>query len=258
MSGQWREALEQAVRKKVQRALFATLAGDHVRGHAGPDSPYVVSGAMLLPVREVVGLRPAAETRERRIATNGHEVHLTFHDLRRYLDMVARASNTAVLEELYSPHVVVTGVEHEQLKGIARNFLTRLSYHDFRDRADEHRRRLHGSGPVPVVDLLEAARLYLCGVLLLKTGTLESNLEVLIDRQEAYWLRPFLARQRQQGSQALLASDECRLVAYDLQDLEGQLHAAHEGSTLPDGVGSVSALDEFLVELRLRDIRAEA
>ena len=241
------------MRKKVRRPLFATLSGDHVRGYPAQDSSYEVTGAMLLPVREVVGLRPATETKERRIASEGHEVHLTFHDLRRYLDQVARASNTRILEELFSPHVIFGGPELEHLKKVAASFLTRLCFHDFRDRADVHRQRLRASGPAAVVDLLEAARLYLAGILALTSGTIESNLEVLIDRYEAFWIRPFLARQRTQGAAAVLSADEVRLVQYDLQDLEGQLHSAHERSCLGDGVGSVSSLDEFLIDLRLRD-----
>ena len=66
-----REAIEAAVRKKVARPLFASLVGDHLRGWASTRSAYVVVGAMLVPVRELLGLRPVRETKERTIGVDG-------------------------------------------------------------------------------------------------------------------------------------------------------------------------------------------
>ena len=248
------QVLEDAVRRKIRRPLFASLVGDHLRGVVSPTSRFEVCGAMLLPLREVLGLRPLVETKERRVSVNGREVQLTFHDLRRYLDRVAQVSNTRTLEELYSPLTIITGPEHDILRRIGRNFVNRHCYHDYLERARQHLEKLDASAAVPAFHLLEASRLYLAGIQLLTFGVIESNLDTLCERQEAFWLRPFMNRYRTQGDAATLHPEEVRLVRYDLTSLESQLEAARERSSLPETGGSITMLDEFLVDLRLRDL----
>jgi predicted nucleotidyltransferase len=250
-----REALDEAIRKKVARPLFATLVGDHLRGWASEKSPYVVSGAMLLPVREMLGLRPARETKERTIGVEGRDVAICFHDLRKYLDDIARVANTRALEELFSPYVVFGGPEFEQLRRIARAFLTKSCYHDYVERSSVPRAALASDHATKVADLLEASRLSLAGTHMLRTGELESSLVSLSERYEAFWLRPFVNRQQRHGEGALITPEESRILRYDVESLEEQLHAAHAASTLPDGSGSITTLDEFLIDLRLRDVR---
>lgn len=251
-----REGLEQAIRKKVSSPLFATLVGEHLRGWANDRSTYCVMGAMLVPVREILGLRPTRETKERTIGVEGREVLLTFHDLGRALDEIARLNNSRALEALYSPYIVFGGPEFDHLKRIARQFLTKQCYHDWLERAGLLRQRVADGQTTKTWDLLESARLYLAGIHLLRTTEVDSNLATLIERYEAYWLRPFLSRQQTQGDAALITPEEARILRYDLESLEMKLHAAFRASPLPDGSGSITALDEFLVEVRLRELAA--
>ena len=251
-----RETLEQAIRKKVARPLYATLTGDHVRGLASDRSAYSVVGSMLTPVRELLGLRPARETKERTLSVESREVRIHFHDLRRTLDDLARLANTRSLEELYSPLVVFGGPEFEKLRRVARGFLTRNCYHDFLERAGQHRQRLVDDPAPKANDLVEAARIFLTGTHLLRTGEMDVSVPSLIERYEAYWLRPFVSRRQIQGEDALLSADEARILRYDLESLEMKLHAAHDNTALPEGGGSITTLDEFLIELRLRELRA--
>jgi predicted nucleotidyltransferase len=250
-----RETLDEAIRKKVVRPLFATLCGEHVRGWSGERSPYVVSGAMLVPIRELLGLRPARETKERTIGVDGRDVQICFHDLRKYLDEIARVANTKALEELYSPYVVFGGPEFEQLRRVSRAFLTKNCYHDYVERSRAPRAALSQEGTCKVTDLLEASRLYLTGAHLLKTGEIDSSLPALSERYEAFWLRPFISRQQRHGEGAVLTAEEARILQYDIDSLEQKLHEAHAGSQLQDGSGSITTLDEFLTDLRLKDLR---
>ena len=249
-----REALEQAIRKKVSRPLFATLVGEHLRGWANDRSVYCVMGAMLVPVREILGLRPTRETKERTIGVDSREVQLTFHDLGRALDEIARLNNSRALEAIYSPYVVFGGQEFEHLRRISRQFLTKHCYHDWLERAGLLRQRVADGQTAKAWDLLESARLYLAGIHLLRTTEVDSNLQTLVERYEAYWLRPFLSRQQAQGDAAVITPEEARILRYDLEALELKLHAAYKASPLPDGAGSITQLDEFLVNIRLREL----
>jgi predicted nucleotidyltransferase len=252
-----RESLEQAVRKKIPRPLHGTLAGDHLHGWASDRSPYIVTGAMLIPVRELLGLRPARDTKERTISVEGRDVELRFHDLRRFLDDVARLANTRALEELFSPYVVFGGPELETLRRVARGFLTRNCYHDFLERGASHRKRVLENETNKVWELLESSRLFLCGGHVLRTGEIDSHLPNLIERYDAQWLKAFVHRQQIHGEAALLSPEESRLLRYDLENLEMRLHSAHDASVLPEGGGSITTLDELLIDLRLRDMEDE-
>jgi predicted nucleotidyltransferase len=252
-----RESLEQAVRRKIPRPLHATLVGDHLHGWASERSTYIVSGAMLIPVRELLGLRPARETKERTISVEGRDVELRFHDMRRFLDDVARLANTKALEDLFSPYIVFGGTELEQLRRVARGFLTRNCYHDYLERGVVHRKRVLDGETSKVWELLEAARLFLGGAHVLRTGEIDSHLPTLVERGDAQWLKAFIHRQQIHGEAALLSPDEAKLLRYDLEALEMRLHSAHDNSVLPEGAGSITTLDEMLIDLRLRDMEDE-
>lgn len=252
-----RESLEEAVRRKIQRPVHATLVGDHLHGWASDRSTYVVSGAMLIPVRELLGLRPARETKERTIAIEGRDVDLRFHDLRRFLDDIARLTNSRVLEELFSPYVIVGGRELDELRRVARGFLTRNCYHDFLDRGVVHRKRVLEGETTATWELLEAARVFLCGTHVLRTGEIDSHLPSLLERYDAQWLKAFIHRQQVQGDASSLSPEEARLLKHDLDALEMRLHSAHDNSVLPEGGGSITSLDEFLIALRLAELQAD-
>lgn len=248
-------ALAEVVQRKIPAPLFATLAGDHLKGLAGEGTAVALSGAMVLPLRDVLGLRPARETKGRQVTVGGREVQLTFHDVRHYLDLVARTANTAILEELFSPVTVLGGEDLERLRDTARGFINRHCFHDYLERARESRRRLLDRTSGATWHLLEAARLYLAGIHVLATGRLLAALTDLAEEHDALWIKPFLRRLHGRGAQAGLETDEVRLLGHELDRLEERLRTAHERSRLPDSVGSITMLDEFLVQLRLRELR---
>ena len=166
-------------------------------------------------------------------------------------------NNTRALEALFSPYIVFAGPEFETLRRISRQFLSRQCYHDWHQRASLLRGRVADEESVKNWEMLESARLYLAGLHLLSTAEIDSNLVTLAERYQAYWVRPFVSRQQVQGEAAVLTQEEARIVRYDLEALETRLREAFDASRLPDGVGSITSLDEFLMELRLRELREE-
>src|SRR5687767_15375321 len=56
--------------------LFATISGAHLYGFPSPDSDFDLRGVHLLPVREVVGLKPLRETIEMTGDREGLEIDL--------------------------------------------------------------------------------------------------------------------------------------------------------------------------------------
>src|ERR1700733_6354090 len=116
--------LRDAVERHPFPLVFATISGAHLYGFPSPDSDYDLRGAHVLPMREAVGLLPKRETFQLE-GMRGHiEMDLVTHDILKFFTMLLKR-NGYVLEQLYSPLVVETNQEHEELKTIAQGCITR-------------------------------------------------------------------------------------------------------------------------------------
>src|SRR5947208_12512460 len=110
--------------------LFVTVSGAHLYGFPSPDSDYDLRGVHILPAHEAVGLEPGRETIEFSGASEGLELDLVTHDVRKFFLLLLK-KNGYVLEQLYSPLVVHTTPEHEELKAIASGCITRHHSHHY-------------------------------------------------------------------------------------------------------------------------------
>src|SRR5262249_40034903 len=82
--------------------LFVTVSGAHLYGFPSPDSDIDLRGCHVLPLRDVVGLSIANETKESKIIHRGTEVELVSHDIGKYLRLLLK-NNGYVLEQIFSP-----------------------------------------------------------------------------------------------------------------------------------------------------------
>src|SRR5437879_3328977 len=112
--------LNEVVSRQPYPLLFATVSGAHLYGFPSPDSDYDLRGVHILPAEEVVGLDPGRETIEISEVSDGLELDLVTHDVRKFFLLLLK-KNGYVLEQLYSPLIVHTTPEHEGLKKIARD-----------------------------------------------------------------------------------------------------------------------------------------
>src|SRR4051812_43663235 len=110
--------------------LFVTISGAHLYGFPSPDSDYDLRGVHILPAREVLGLGPLRETLESEGIEEGVEIDLVSHDAGKFFRLLLK-NNGYVLEQLFSPLVVRTSPEHEELKAIARGCITRNHVHHY-------------------------------------------------------------------------------------------------------------------------------
>ena len=81
-----------------------------------------------------------------------------------------------MLEQLYSPLVVHTTPEHEELKAIARGCVTRHHSHHYFGFAETQWRLFEKERPRRVKPLLYVYRVLLTGIHLMRTGEVEANL----------------------------------------------------------------------------------
>ena len=236
------------VARRGPEPVFATISGAHLYGFASRDSDVDLRGAYVLPIRSVLGLQPAAETIA--IADKSRiDLDWVAHDVRKFARLMTR-HNGYVLEQLYSPLVVLSTPAFEELRELGRGCITRGTVGHYRGFARGRRKRLHEPDPT-VKHLLYAYRVFLTGIHLMRTGEVEANVMVLND---AFHLAPVdgLVRRKREGAETMpLEAPEIAMHDTILDGLEAALTEAHDASSLPEEPTTRAELDDFVIRLRL-------
>ena len=228
--------------------VFATVSGAHLYGFASADSDVDLRGAFLWPARAVLGLHPPDET----ITVDDHsriELDWVAHDVRKFARLLT-GHNGYVLEQLYSPLVVVATPAFEELRELGRGCVTRPTVRHYQGFARGRRKRLHEPDPT-VKHLLYAYRVLLTGIHLMRTGEVVSNLTTLNETFRLTVIDELVRRKREGAEKMALAAAELEAHDRELDRLEATLVEAHEASRLPAGPPAAAALDDLVVRLRL-------
>ncbi|MEZ0075423.1 DNA polymerase beta superfamily protein [Planotetraspora sp. GP83] len=228
--------------------IFATVSGAHLYGFPSRDSDVDLRGVHLLPLDQVIGLRPGEETITRSWLREGVEVDLVTHDLAKFCRLLL-GRNGYVLEQLLSPLVVASSPLHEELRALASGCLTRHHAHHYLGFARTQRRLFERTGELK--PLLYAFRVLLTGIHLMRTGELVADLTRLLHGGPPY-LAELVAAKRaaEHGVLPGDAPDPVRLAG-DLDRLTAELGAARDASALPDTASAHDALHDFVVSARL-------
>ena len=228
--------------------VFATISGAHLYGFASPDSDVDLRGAFLLSARDVLGLHPPEETLT---VEDKSVIDLDWvgHDVRKFARLMTN-HNGYVLEQLFSPLVVLATPAFEELKELGVGCLTRPTVRHYLGFARGRRKRLHE--PLPTVKhLLYAYRVLLSGIHLMRERAIVANLTQL---NEAFALSPVqeLVERKRQGAEHMeLGAAEIAHHDGLLDGLEKELTHAHDQSALPEEPTTVAALEDLVIRLRL-------
>jgi predicted nucleotidyltransferase len=244
------ERLRQEVARHPYPLLFATISGAHLYGFPSPDSDYDLRGCHVLPVREVVGLDAGRETIETSAKDDGFELDLVTHDARKFFGLLLK-KNGYVLEQLYSPLIVHTTPEHEELMAIARGCITRYHSHHYFGFAETQWRLFEKERPRRVKPLLYVYRVLLTGIHLMRTGEVEANLVRLNGEARLSPVEDLIARKRSGTEQSTLDGADVEFHHREYQRVRGELEAAHRASTLAEAPSARPALNDLLVRLRI-------
>lgn len=206
-------------------------------------------GVHLLPLHELLGLQPRRETVERFERREGLELDLVTHDARKFF-LLLLERNGNVLEQLYSPLILRTSPEHEELKRIARGCITRHHARHYLGYANRQWALFARERPRRLKPLLYVYRVLLTGLHLVRTGEVESNLEVL----DASFRLPHLAEliQRKRSGPENGTCDDVDLD-FHLQErnrLAALLVEESARSPLPEAPTCRDELDALLKRLR--------
>ncbi len=243
--------LKREVARHPYSMVFATISGAHLYGFPSPDSDYDLRGCHLLPLREVVGLDVGRETIETSANDDSFELDLVTHDARKFFGLLLK-KNDYVLEQLYSPLVVHTTPEHEELKAIARGCITRHHSHHYFGFAVTQWRLFDKEQPRRVKPLLYTYRVLLTGLHLMRTGEVEANLVRLNEEARLPHVADLIARKQSGPEQSALGDGDVAFHRNEYERLVAALEAASRASDLPEMPSARLALNDLLVRLRMR------
>jgi uncharacterized protein len=230
--------------------LFATISGAHLYGFPSPDSDYDLRGVHILPLAEVIGLNICKETIEVSELQQDLELDLVTHDIKKFFSLMLKR-NGYVLEQLFSPLIVQTTVEHEELKAIAPQCITRHHNHHYLGFAKTQWHLLFKEPQPRVKPLLYLYRILLTGIHLMQTGEVEANLVTLNQQFQLPYL-PDLIAQKQTGTETeALGTIDLNFHEREYQRLCQCLEEANQNSHLPTDSSAKAALHDLLVRVRL-------
>jgi uncharacterized protein len=242
-----REHLAEVARKGPE-PIFATISGAHLYGFASRDSDVDLRGAFMLTARDLLGLHPPDETITIEDKTT-IDLDWVAHDIRKFARLMTN-HNGYVLEQLYSPLVVITTPAHEELLQIGKGCITRPTVRHYQGFARGRRHRLTEPDPT-VKHLLYAYRVLLTGIHLMQTGEVVANIQVLNERFRLSEIDDLVARKRTGAEKMALEERDHVKHGAVLDRLDQDLQTAHDQSHLPEAPTTAAELERFVVDLRL-------
>jgi predicted nucleotidyltransferase len=242
--------IHQQIASHPYRLLFATISGAHLYGFPSPDSDFDLRGVHLLPIHDVLGLSVSHETVEKSGIHDGLEIDLVTHDVKKFMGLMLK-KNGYVLEQLLSPLVVFTTPEHEELKAIAADCITRHHAHHYFGFSETQWQLFLKADPPHVKPLLYVYRVLLTGIHLMRTGRIEANLVRLNEDAKLPYIPDLIARKTGGPEMGRLEAADLRFHETEYERLRAMLQTAFEQSPLPEAPTAAPALNELLVRIRL-------
>ena len=158
-----------------------------------------------------------------------------------------------MLEQLLSPLIVLTTPEHEELKAIAADCITKHHAHHYFGFAETQWKLFLKADPPHVKPLLYVYRVLLTGIHLMRTGQIEANLVRLNDDAQLSYIPDLIARKTGGPEKGRLETADLKFYEAEYERLRSVLQTAFEESHLPEVPTAAAALNELLIRLRTGD-----
>ena len=243
--------LEAEISSQPYPLLFATISGAHLYGFPSPDSDYDLRGVHILAVREVIGLEPGRETIELSEVRDGLEIDLVTHDVKKFFGLLLK-KNGYVMEQIFSPLVLRTSPEHEELKEIAKTCLTRHHSHHYFGFAETQWKLFDKERPRRVKPLLYVYRVLLTGIRLMRSGEVEANLVALNESFKLPYIAELIAQKLSGSEKSALSDVDVEFHLREYNRLLAELETAFQSSSLPETATGKAALNDLLLRLRMQ------
>jgi uncharacterized protein len=246
--------LKQIAAAQPYPLLCVTISGAHLYGFPSADSDYDLRGIHILPPAEMMGLRAPRETIEvfRKPEKPGDiDLDLVTHDVKKFMLMMLRR-NGYVLEQIYSPLIVQTTPEHEELKEIARGCITVHHAHHYLGFAKNQWKLFSKEAPPRVKPLLYTYRVLLTGIHLMRTGQVQADLQHLNKTFGLTYIDDLIALKTTGKEKEKLPAADMEFHEKEYLRLTAELEQARDESNLPETTSATDALNDLLLRVRMQ------
>jgi predicted nucleotidyltransferase len=237
--------LRALVAAQPEQHLFVVVSGSHLYGYPGypsPDSDVDLRGCHRLPTEELFGLERPSETVERLEVAEGREVETVSQEVEKLLRLMLRRNGT-LLEQIFSPLVVVETPALAELKELARGCMTRGLYFHYRSLMQSLWRD-YAKGPdrrvKPLIAIFRAA---MTAIHVLRRAEIETYLPRLVEEYDAAPVAELIALKS--SGEGATVPDHRRYLA-EIDRLGAMMDAAYAESPLPEAPENRAAVDAFL------------
>ena len=253
---QFDQRLYTEIQRQPYPLLFVTISGAHLYGFPSPDSDYDLRGVHILPVNEIIGLEIGRETIEISEMRDELELDLVTHDVKKFFGLLLK-KNGYVLEQLYSPLILHALPEHEELKSIAQNCITKHHSHHYFGFAETQWKLFDKERPRRVKPLLYVFRVLLTGIHLMRTGVIEANLVTLNKDFKLPYIDELIARKLSGPEKSILDDGDITFYQQEYERLRGMLEDGFQASHLPEIPSGKNALNDLLIRLRMNAMHGD-
>lgn len=233
--------------------VFATITGSRAFGCASPDSDYDIHGVHRLPLSSVLGLGTLQETVECKAISpeDGLEMDIATHDLKKFVQLLLKG-NGNVLEDLYSPLILLTSPEHDALKLHGKGCITKQLALHYKGMAYNQQRRMKSN---EIKKLLHLYRCLVMGIHLMRSGELVMDMPTLAEEYRLERMKQLISY-KQLGFDFLPEEDEGVFLT-DVASLTAQLESVRQDSSLPDAPSETTHrhLESLVIAIRLGGLR---
>ncbi len=232
--------------------VFATVSGAHLYGFASADSDWDLRGVHVLPIETVASLNERRETIEDspEVTSDGFELDLVTHDIEKFMRLMLKR-NGYVLEQVFSPLIVATTPEHEELKTLGKDCITRHHAHHYLGFARTQWGLFLKDTPRRVKPLLYVYRVLLTGIHLMRTGRIEANIAEANEELQLPYIAELVERKVNGKEKEELVDEDLAFHQREYERLVQVLNEERDRSALPEKSSSRAGLNDLLLRLRL-------
>ncbi|MHC5769024.1 MAG: nucleotidyltransferase domain-containing protein [Nostoc sp.] len=156
---------------------------------------------------------------------------------------------------MYSPLILITSPEHEELKIIAKNCITRHHSYHYIGFAATQWKLFEKENTHRIKPLLYVYRVLLTGIYLMQTGIVESNLIELNEVFNLPYISDLIAQKLAGTEKSVLSDINVAFHQREYERLCNKLQEEYQSSPLPETPSANAALDNLLIRLRVRSYK---
>ena len=238
--------LAKVAKQHIAKPIFLSLSGAHLYGFESVDSDYDIRGCHIAPLKEIVSLNPPNLTIEKWDELNKIDIDIVSHEIAKFLKLLS-APNGNLIEQINSPHIIITTKHHQTLKKLAKGCICKKLEAHYKGMATQNYKKYVAKEKATAKKYLYVLRSLLAGINVMQTGKVEPNINKL-NNIFKYPIIDELIKQKTTEKQEIKKNPS----AINLIDkLFNQLEEAKNNSNLPDEPTNKDQINEFLIRLRL-------